>query len=966
MAIDAQLAGLRVIRSQEWAFEEFSCQLAHRDPPPSDATFFRLEGAGGDGGVECVWQLADGTEWGWQAKWLDRLDRRQLTASVSTALELHPRLTRYVVCLPFDLTGPTGRRGRDRLKRWHELCADWTELAEAAGASVAWEFWGASELLDRQATSDPSGGRTRYWFDVQHLGADWFVHHLSDAAADAEPRYQPELRVDVPIAEAFEALGRTPRWRSAERRAWGGMADDAERFVRHASDRDDADVDAAMKTAAASLEAAIEAVQRGWIGGVTDVADLRATLDNAHRDMVTARGLLRDELESRHGEGVADSASFRQRQAEYMVSFPAEEYDLAVDLGAKLEEFQTKLRSPAARARAERQMLVTGAAGQGKTHAICDIGLDRLTRGLLSVVVLGQHLAGGDIWEQIRQRLGLPGDMGRDQLLDALDAAAEASGHPLLLFVDALNERTPRMAWRDDLAGVAAQVARRDHLALCLSCRTTFLDGVMPDTFEPPTVEHRGFAGVEYEAAFAFFTYYGLPVPTMPMLQPEFASPLFLGMVCRGLAELRPDERATASLSLHEVVELLVESGERRAARAIDVHAEQGLVRTAINRLLEMMHEQGQLRLDWRDAQATVDAFLPHRPASASLFDFLIRDGLLTEARGEYEDGPRTEVRFGFERLGEYLFVVSRLDVAASVDALTGSLALGDDHPHESLQGLCEALAILAPERLGAEITELDLPLSRPALRVAFVRSMIWRSADSFGPEAEALLREALNTESLFDRAMEELLSLAARPGHPFGAAFFDELMRSMSMPRRDAVICWFLHSSYDNGGMAARLSTWALHPDLGDVPASICLPWTQTLAWFCLAADRRVRDHASKAIVALMRRHATAWPSLLDELGSVDAASSRPRTICRFFLTASRSNAVVRRIRATSHLTGRSMRPMRTPFAVSPLRRLPTSFPRAATMRDQRTGDCGSASSVMTSRDTPSITRSIGAIARQ
>ena len=113
---------------QREAFEELCCQLASRTLP-EDASYTRLWGAGGDGGVECFADLTDGSRVGWQAKYLFNVDSliTQATRSLTAALQIHGTLTRYVVCFPFNLTGPTARRGlqnRLLLRRAHRwtLC----------------------------------------------------------------------------------------------------------------------------------------------------------------------------------------------------------------------------------------------------------------------------------------------------------------------------------------------------------------------------------------------------------------------------------------------------------------------------------------------------------------------------------------------------------------------------------------------------------------------------------------------------------------------------------------------------------------------------------------------------------------------------------------------------------------------------------------------------------------------------
>ena len=156
-------------------FEEFCVQLARRHDAPAGSRFVRIEGAGGDGGVECYWELVGGTKWGYQSKLLDRLDKKQLTNSVETALRIHPTLTRYVICLPFDLSGPTGRRGSNQKAKWESYVAEWQQLASDRGLTVSFELWTESELIDRLIEIDPTGGRLRFWFDQEILGTEWFL-----------------------------------------------------------------------------------------------------------------------------------------------------------------------------------------------------------------------------------------------------------------------------------------------------------------------------------------------------------------------------------------------------------------------------------------------------------------------------------------------------------------------------------------------------------------------------------------------------------------------------------------------------------------------------------------------------------------------------------------------------------------------------------------------------------------------
>ena len=102
---------------QRYSFEELVCQLARRESFAAGSTFRRVEGSGGDGGVEGYWLFSDGSKHGYQAKYFTRtrdIDWAQIDHSVYEALKNHPSLKRYVIAIPCDLTDRTGATGKGR------------------------------------------------------------------------------------------------------------------------------------------------------------------------------------------------------------------------------------------------------------------------------------------------------------------------------------------------------------------------------------------------------------------------------------------------------------------------------------------------------------------------------------------------------------------------------------------------------------------------------------------------------------------------------------------------------------------------------------------------------------------------------------------------------------------------------------------------------------------------------------
>ena len=117
--------------SQREGFEELIAQLARAETPP-DARFERVGAP--DAGVECYCVLEDGSEWGWQAKYftsaLNNAQWAQLDDSVKTALDKHPALTRYYVCIPWDRSDARIPSRRSAMQRWDEHVSKWQGWAQ--------------------------------------------------------------------------------------------------------------------------------------------------------------------------------------------------------------------------------------------------------------------------------------------------------------------------------------------------------------------------------------------------------------------------------------------------------------------------------------------------------------------------------------------------------------------------------------------------------------------------------------------------------------------------------------------------------------------------------------------------------------------------------------------------------------------------------------------------------------------
>ena len=315
------------------AFEELCCQLAQRTVP-QNAPFIRLHGAGGDGGVECFVDLPDDNRMGWQAKYVFDIGSllTQATKSLTTALNIHPTLTRYVVCFPFDLTGPTGRQGLSGQEKFDNWRKRQEQKALVDGHQLTIEAWPAFKLRELLLEHDASGGVREFFFNQKILTNEWLSEHLGLAKKTAGPRYTPELNIKTNLWKWFAAFGRTTAW-SNEFKNKIRSCRKAQEHLASALHRADSDSMSPVwpedsREEAQSLAADMVVFLNECDGLVTvDDSDLYRrcvnTLDDLLDRLASIESQLVEDLEAQHGKGKADSPGFRQFMAEYMVSFPA-------------------------------------------------------------------------------------------------------------------------------------------------------------------------------------------------------------------------------------------------------------------------------------------------------------------------------------------------------------------------------------------------------------------------------------------------------------------------------------------------------------------------------------------------------------------------------------------------------------------------------------------------------------------
>ena len=850
--------------SQSAAFEELICQLASYEPAPAGSGFVRKGTP--DGGVECFWRFPSNVEHGWQAKFftssLSASQWGQLDRSVKTALEKHPNLRQYTICMAFDHPDPRLEGAISSRDQWNAHVAKWEGWAAEKGMCVQFSDWGTHEIIER-LSRDEHRGRHYFWFSKELFTPTRFQQRLGEMIAAVGPRYTPELNVKLPLSEVFEGVSRSRLFFERFQEAYGDIGKALSKgslkvIVEQAPEQ----VERLYKKLGQIIETAKNYDQPGmeqinWSLMEHQAADTLRCISDIHN---LIQHLIKEIDNTRSPQ--KDERTGRLSRKDLLSSMRHSLWRVK----EKLVAFREFIKSDIAHLANQPAILLTGEAGTGKTHLFADAAKNHLESGGVAILLLGNQFTKEEPWAQILRMLGL--SCTREEFLGALEAAAQTTGKRAIIFIDALNEGGGCSIWKTNLPSMLECVARYPWIAIAVSVRSSYVKPLIPEGLDSDKViwcVHDGFAGKEYQAAKNYFEHYNIQLPSVPVLTPEFQNPLFLRCLCEGLKDKGFTTIPAVIRGTSSIFTFFLDSVNDKLAdpESLDYDPKSSLVHKVTAKLARLQSRSPAQGIQRAEAKAICDEILPRPSFQNSLFNALISEGVLLET--VCYDGSvyhQEMVIFAYERLADHLIMRELLCKHVSAENPEGAIANGplsnyfkDEISCWSNRGLAEALAIQAPETLGKEIFEL-VPELKDAIPIceAFIESLLWRDPTTISEKCLPYINEYVIPEyDLRCKFFNAILTIASNPEHAFNADLLHRYLMKFEMAERDAWWSIFLHNEYGENGVVDRLIDWAWsESDMHYISdESVRLAGT-ALVWFLTTSNRFLRDRATKALVSL------------------------------------------------------------------------------------------------------------------
>ena len=852
--------------SRHAGFEELCSQLASIEIPPKN-DFFR-KGRGADAGVECYQRKPDGSEVGWQAKYVFEWDGlgTQLDNSIRTALDKHPNLIEYVVCIPFDLPDARKEKTKSAREKWEAWCKKWVNKAEDEGRELFITLWDKSELVGRLANDKAAyGGRILYWFDIDAFTQEWFVEQFEKTKAALGARYTPESNVELPIRQNFLSFARGKGLQKQLDHWFMRVTEKGHSAVNYIKRAGSSGIDPHSEKLAESITELTSMLGQGPFGPEKKYP-LESWLSTAEK----CRAISEEALSWVYSLPAAK----KDKHGTDPVQFARNGIYNLMDI---LYNITKGISSPYWQMANSNAVLLQGSAGIGKSHLLADIVEFQVYAGYPALLILGSTFIDNEPWRQILSQLDRPGTEQIKHFFGCMDSAAQATGVRALICIDALNERNGVDIWPHHLAAFLKLVEPFPRIAVIVSCRTTYVPYVIPDELISEklyVIEHEGFAADGGKAAKVYLDKRCIVRPGAPNLVPEFENPLFLKTCCDFLEKEGQNELPRGLRGVTSLFSFYNEAVTRALNQRMKLDRRFGIIPKAISGFAKLLADIGVGYLDISNA---IDFFETVRTSDGtreqSLLLQLESEGVLTIEPIRKEDGTLEEmVRFTFERFSDHAISTRLLQDCLDKDDVNGSFqegtllhgfVFGDDNYYRA--GIIEAMAVQLPEQTGVEIMDVGGGESW-TVHQAFLESLLWREQSYFTDRTFEILNEILDDEEL----NKLLISISSEPENKYNARFIHNYLFPMDMPERDEFWSCFLGANGYDGSVEVLIS-WALNNGMEHIDEDRAYLGATMLTWFLTTSNRLVRDKATKALACILSCRLALAATLLRDFETVN-----------------------------------------------------------------------------------------------
>ena len=180
------------------------------------------------------------------------------------------------------------------------------------------------------------------------------------------------------------------------------------------------------------------------------------------------------------------------------------------------------------------------------------------------------------------------------------------------------------------------------------------------------------------------------------------------------------------------------------------------------------------------------------------------------------------------------------------------------------IKGIAEALCIHLADRFKVELFDLVGTEDKILFQLAFSKSLLWRSPDSFTNKTFELF-EVLKKYSIHT-ALDALFKLALKTEHPLNADFLHKMLSKQNLNERNS-----LRSNFDSFNIVNNLIEEPDSFKLKSLTSECARLYATVLIWLTTSSDEALRDRATKSVVRILSHYPEHLCEMRNRFSNVD-----------------------------------------------------------------------------------------------
>lgn len=555
-------------------------------------------------------------------------------------------------------------------------------------------------------------------------------------------------------------------------------------------------------------------------------------------------------------------------------------------------------------------LLIQGRAGVGKSHLIGHLAKKLRANKHITYLFLGQFFTKNENpWTQILKNLEIPGTV--DDFLRTIDSKAKEVNKRAFIIIDALNEGEGKKIWDNYFQSFINKLKKYSNIAFVFSIRTPFEDTILPKGIiehnNINTFKHKGFSEEGYEPIRSFCDYYGLELPTFPILNTEYENPLFLKLACEYYKE--KEQKFEQNLQLCDIFDNIIERVNVNLSKVdkFDYDKNFNVVSEVVNGIIGLMSKSTFRDLKYSEAFKIVNEISnKYIQRSGKFLEALLDENILSKIENYNGD---LIIYFSYERMGDYYLTdyllegydydVTEEDKSSLIKQMKTDQKLNRYFENPSTisfnQGLIEELSTRLIDNYNIELFEVFPDYEKNSTFIeAFVYSLIWRSKDSINEITKNYINKRVLSREYFRKLfLDVMLMKASQINHPLNALVLNKFLKKIDLSTRDYI--WTQYISKGNVN-ALKIVNWVSsnYKSLGKDSTRLYVIF---LAWLLASTNKSLRDKSTKGLVKLFKNH----PDLMVEILKLFRENNDPYIIERLY--SSIYGGVVRSTDSKEHM---------------------------------------------------------------